>query len=164
MSGTVVVPSYLVRYLRRGIRSQFGFAAERLATCLLVFDDVPADEYECSLRIFQAAHELYSQLKATGDQPPSNIEIDVASNAPLVLRALECQYNAKLDRLQEAGFYGGGSDADREELRALGDLVMVVKRHMQRQGDDDKAELFPVPPVGQARTQRPPTNTDTDRL
>jgi len=72
MSETVLVSSGLVRYLRRGVRSQFGFAAERLATCLLEFDEHPADEYERSLQIFQAAHALYSQLNAAGDQPPSN--------------------------------------------------------------------------------------------
>jgi hypothetical protein len=151
MSETVLVAASLVRYLRRGVRSQFGFAAERLATCLLEFDDDPADEYERSLHIFQAAHALYSEINAAGDPPPSNIEIDVASNALLVLRALECQYNAELDRLQEAGLYGRNSDAAREEVRALGDLVKVVKRHVDRHGLD-KAELFPQPPAPQART------------
>jgi hypothetical protein len=151
MSETVFVPSGLVRYLRRGIRCQFGFAAERLTACLLEFDDDPAGEYERSLQIFQAAQQLYSQLKATGDQLPSDIEIDVAANALLVLRALECQYNAELDRLQEAGLYTRSSEATREELWALGDLVMLVERHVQRQGGD-KTELFPQPPVPQART------------
>jgi hypothetical protein len=151
MSETILVSSSLVRYLRRGIRSQFGFAAERLATCLLEFDDDPADEYERSLQAFQAAHALHSQLNAAGNQPSSSIEIDIASSALLVLRALECQYNTELDRLQEAGLYGQNSDAARDELQALGDLVVVVNRHVQRQGDD-RTELFPQPPISQVRT------------
>jgi hypothetical protein len=158
MSETVIVAAGLVRHLRKGIRTQFGFAAERLAVCLLEFDEDPAKELERSLQIFNAAHELYSRLKAIGDQPSANIDIDVASSAVLVLEALECQYNAELIRLQEAdirlqqiGQSGRVSDADNEELRALEDLVMVVKRHVQRQGAD-KTELFPVLPVPQLRT------------
>jgi len=145
------VSSGLVGYLRRGIRFQFGFAAERLATCLLEFEDDPADEYERSLRIFQTALALYSEINAAGDPPPSNIEIDVASNALFVLKALECQYQVELDRLQEAGLYGPNSDAAREDIRALEDLVMIVKKHVERHGLD-KTELFPPLPVPQVRT------------
>jgi hypothetical protein len=170
MSETVLVSPGLVRYLRRGIRTQFGFAAERLAVCLLEFDEDPAEEFERSLQIFNAAYELYSRLKAIGDPPSSNIDIDIASNALLVFEALACQYNAELIRLQEAdirlqqiGQSGRASDADNEELRALEDLVMVVKRHVQRQGAD-KTELFLVPPVPQVRIhgrRRTPTLTSS---
>lgn len=144
MSDIVPVSSGLVRYLRRGVRFQFGCAAERLAKCLLESDNNPA-EYERSLQIFQSAHALYDQVKSVDDQPPLDIEIDVASNGQLVLEALECQYNAELDLLHEGEFYGGKRDAVCENVRALGDLLRIVKKHLD-QSELDKTESFPLRP------------------
>lgn len=163
MSETVLVAASLVRYLRRGIRAQFGFAAERLAVCLLEFDEEPVAEVERSLRIFDAARDLHGQLKAMGDSPSSSIEIDVASNAVLVLTALEAQYNTEVVRLEEADIRlrqaGLPAGQNSNDIRALEDLIAVVKRHVKRQGADN-TELFPVPPVPRARTtltgSRPP--------
>lgn len=153
MTETIVVAASLVPYLRRGIRTQFGFAAERLTVCLLELGENPADEYKRSLQTLNAAQDLYEQLKLMGDQPSSSIEVDVSSNALLVLEALECQYTSELTRLQEADIrlqqmrLPAANDTVSGEMRALKDLIAVVRRHARRQGAD---EPFPVP-VQQAR-------------
>ncbi len=131
MSDTVIVTAVLVRHLRSGLRTPFGFAAQRIATLMLDFEDEPpADEYERAEKDFDAARGLLSDIPPTGDQPPAEIELDLSSNALLVLKALEGQHNAETDRLEEASFYGPNRDAACEEVQALGDLVREVKMHV----------------------------------
>jgi hypothetical protein len=128
MNSKVTVTANHMRYLRKGLRSEFGFAAQSIATFMLDHEDEPlADEYKHALETFDAARALLSDLTSTSDQQQSNIELDLGFNALLVLKALECQYNAELDRLEEAAFYGPTRDADHKEVQTLRDLVMVVR-------------------------------------
>jgi len=61
------------------------------------------------------------------------------------------QHSREIDRLHETGLYWRTRPIVSKEVRVLGDLVIVVKRHVQRQGAD-KTELFPVALTPQALT------------
>jgi hypothetical protein len=120
--------------LRKELRIEFGLAAKHIVTLMLELDDEPpVEEHEQALKALDAARALLSDIGPISDQPPADIELDLSSNALLVLKVLERQHNTEVDRLHERAHYGPIRDVAREEVQTLGDFVMVVKEHVQQQ-------------------------------
>jgi hypothetical protein len=143
-SDIVVVDANVVSYLRRGLRFEIGAAAQSIATIMLVMEAEPEpDAADRAHEILEAAYALRRRIAPQGDPPQEDIELDLSSDAQLVLRALDREHSTELDRLQERSAYGLDGGIRGKEIHALGELVMKVRRIVLRQGGR-RPEVFPA--------------------
>jgi|SRR5580704_17838401 hypothetical protein len=101
METTLTVPAAFVADLRSGLFCEWGFAAENLSNLALTFGSRSEEVYESPLRAFEAARTFLGAVSWRDQSVESDTEIDIGLYPALVLRALQSQYEALVDRLGE---------------------------------------------------------------
>lgn len=144
----VVVPAGIVPFLCRGLRAEFGHAADRIGKYMLDFDD-SMDDYEPSLKIFDAARRLREKLETTLDEP-QDVELDLGDGAPVVIKSLESQFAAELIRQEERELYGHANEVSFENVIALGDFILDL-REASDEGGWKGPPLPKLPPLRKRR-------------
>jgi hypothetical protein len=102
MEAMLTVPAVYVADLRSGLFGEWGFAAESLASLALMFGGRgPEEAYERQLRAFDAVRTLLNAIGWRVQPIEIDAEIDLGLHPAVVLRALQNEQEALVDRLQE---------------------------------------------------------------
>jgi hypothetical protein len=119
MSETIVVPADLVRYLRRGLLSHFGFAAGRLAI-LGSEAGILSDEesFRKALWLFDATRAVLEIVGVLVPASQCDVGLGRGDFPLLVCKVLEREHQAEVARLQDAEL--AGFEMPAEMVEALG--------------------------------------------
>lgn len=106
--GAIVVPSGLVRCLRRGLLLDLGDAAEHLSVLALQGDGVICDPvaYRSAMWALDATRALLEKIGVVETGSPSDVELDRDDFPFLVFKVLERQHLTETVRLQDAELDG----------------------------------------------------------
>jgi hypothetical protein len=122
-SGQVTVPGDLVRYLRKGVKREFG--ASLVILGIEVETTVDPTTYHDALARFDAARTLLETIGLADDPRQPALELDLGHWGRLILKSLESVHAAELVRLQDAA--ADGFEVPLRDVPALGSLVADIR-------------------------------------
>jgi hypothetical protein len=125
MTDRVTVPANLVRYVRRGLHTEFSAAAER--AFLIELQDLTEEQFDAALETLDAVRTLLKNVGFVDEGSGHDIELDISPDPVIVHRGLECQYHAQVDRVEESAQATSPNSGSSDEIWALGELLATLK-------------------------------------
>lgn len=129
---SIAVPPGLVRLLREGLHTEFGIAAERIASLSERMGERSCEIYREPWARQNEAYALLEEIGGETPVPPVPIEVDLVVHRPILLRTLREQQRSYAERLDE--MEGDEQQRATEWVQDLHTFACAVKRH--RPGTD----------------------------
>jgi hypothetical protein len=122
--GQARVPGEMVRYVRKGVKREFG--ASLVVLGIEVETTVDLETCEAALDRFEAVRTLLWEIGLADDPQQPDFEFDLLGRwGMLVLKSLESVHAAELMRLQDAAT--DGIDLPQRDIEALGSLIADLR-------------------------------------
>jgi hypothetical protein len=137
MTETVTVPANLLRYVRRGLHTEFSAAAERAS--LIELQGLTEEQFDAALETFDAVRTLLKNVGFVDEGSDQDIELDISPDPVVVHRGLECQYHAQVDRVEESAHATGANPGPSDEIWALGELLAILKARADSTRDERRS-------------------------
>jgi hypothetical protein len=121
--GLVLIEGKLVRFLRDGVKREFGANAAILVVTAAETNP-NLKTHDGALARFDEARTLLDEIGVSDQLEPQDVEIDLGRWGELALKVLESQLDRELIRLE--GAHAEGTDLPPRDLQALASLVADI--------------------------------------
>jgi hypothetical protein len=138
--GEATIPGNLVRYLRKGVKREFG--ASLVILGIEVETTVDPKTYRDALACFDAARALLETIGLADDPRQPALQLDLGRWGRLILKSLESVHAAELMRLQDAA--ADGFDVPPRDIPALGSLVADIRNKVGTPQRGSHRRLLPL--------------------
>jgi hypothetical protein len=128
LTGSVLVRASLVSHVRRALRRQLGWEAERIATAMLR-KPLTQRQFDGALGTFNIVLAL---LESVGAADPdgvreTDVELDLDGARVLFYKALHFEYQSKVDQIPGLVLASDAHMAALGVLRELGELLKLIE-------------------------------------
>jgi hypothetical protein len=134
------IPGNLVRYLRKGVKREYGASLVILGIEVETTTDLTT--YYSARDRFDAARALLETIGLADDAQQPAVELDLGRWGRLILKSLESVHAAELVRLQDAA--ADGFDVPPCDIPALGSLVADIRNKMGIPPRGRRRRLLPL--------------------
>ncbi len=121
MSSTIRVSAELARCVREGLHTEFGTAAEHIASLAQHLGERPFEVYQEPVRHQTEALALLEEIGGQTPYPPVPIEVDPV-HIPILLRVSEGQQQSYIERLEDMP-----SDEQRTATERVHELLIFIR-------------------------------------